>query len=251
MPDLQSNWEGLNQSLLCEIYPVKRVRKNGDGPVEFVPEGDVSVKAPLTESNFSQVVGWNSPFEGQTADAKLGTLSALLQAGDIDGALNALNKSGLVGTGKLTEIQDAAGNLQGRMGITRLNSVQIMSAMAPAKLSCTMVFRALSEPKREVEDPVDQLTRWSLPRELAPDGFIANAINSGNALRTVLPSLAPLPVAIRYAGRLFNPMVIESIDYPLTVPRDSRGRALAMNVQISFGSLFAFDAKDWAAMRNG
>ncbi|HSW18313.1 MAG TPA: hypothetical protein VLJ86_13890, partial [Ramlibacter sp.] len=115
----------------------------------------------------------------------------------------------------------------------------------------TAHFRALRNSRQEVQEPLDQLVSWSLPVKLAPDGTLTNVLKGGVAARSIYPSKAPPIVAMMYADMLFQPMVIESISVPLTMPRDKDGHAISTSVQMSIASLTALDRADWASISLG
>lgn len=247
-----SKWGSLNRSLLASIY---EVTPSGE------PSGGARVVAPLTEANIELTANWQSAFENIGVEAKLPTLMAMLQNGTLESYSETLLPkgsdgllSGILGPlrASITELSRGA---QGRSTLTKLNSTQVFTGAAPVKVPVTMIFRAFDDPDAEVQAPVDQLARWTLARQLAANGSIAQAIRNyregQGVLKSLLPSEAPQLVGLRYAGYTFAPLVIESMSHPLTVPRSKDGEPLHVAVQLQLASLTALDAGDWTRARQG
>ena len=239
---LSSEWLGLSPHLIASFY---RVVKDGQGI--WRPADDlITIKAPLTEAGMEVALSWNSPFEDAGADKGMPTISAMLQSGQIQPYLNALG----VGGGK---IANTAKEFEGRTGITKLNSTQVFAGMPPVKIQVTALFRAWLDPAKEVEAPVNQLMAWALPEELSVDGAIVSIIKAtkdqSSAIAALLPSAAPVMVAMLYKGRTYSPLVIESITYPLNSPIDASGRFTELSIPMTLCTLTAFDRKDWSASR--
>lgn len=245
MPVLTSQWGGLSRRLIASFY---RVEKDREG--KWHPSSDeVEVRAPLSESNMEVALSWQSPFEDAGADRGIPTISAMLQSGSLQPFLD--------GGGYTSTF---VSKFEGRTGITKMNSVQVFTGMPPVKIQVTAVFRAWADPASEVEAPFSQLMAWALPQELAPDGAILSgldaakeAFSGGNisdaAAKGLLPSRAPVCVAMSYKGRLYSPLVIESIGHPMNSPVDSQGRYTELQVPMTLCTLTAFDAPDWKASR--
>lgn len=64
----------------------------------------------------------------------------------------------------------AVRGLEGRSGMTRLNSTQVFCGMPPIKLQGTALFRAWSDPASEVEAPFNQPMARALPVKLSELG---------------------------------------------------------------------------------
>jgi hypothetical protein len=252
-PVLSSDWTGLSRHLIASFFPVRRIVEGTDVRWEREPNS-IEVQAPLTEGQLDQTANWTSPFENQTADAKLSSLSSMLQIGGFEAILNSLQevvgKDGYVG-GKLNSASKALLTLQGKSAVTKLNSTQIFSGMPPLKITATAHFRALLDADAEVRRPMQQLMEWALPKKLSAQGLVGNALASDKELgwRTVYPSEAPQIIGMTYADCLFVPMVIENMPQPLTNPRDRDGRMLHAAITFTLGSLTALDKDDWAATR--
>jgi len=264
---LSSQWGGLSSSLIASFWEVDRDGKrvqtqsaNGtmiDGPV---------VMAPLSEANLDVTLGWQSPFEQMGPETKAPTLFAMLQSGAlqpiVDAAnnlINTFNPMNLLpgqkpSTGQ-TISPDTFKQFIGRTGITKLNSIQVFSGMPPVKIPVTAIFRAWSDPVTEVENPVDQLMSWALPVNLAanstPLSNMANLIiGTTDWLNALLPSLSPTLIAMKYKGRTYSPLVIESIGYPISSPIDENGKFVELSVPMTLCSLAAIDRGDWITMKN-
>lgn len=251
---LSSDWTGLSNKLIAKFFPVRRVVEGTNVRWEREPNS-VEVHAPITEGTLEQTANWTSPFEGQTPDAKLSSLSSMLQTGGFGAILNALQQylpaDSFLG-GSIDVATQQLQTLEGRTGVTKINSTQVFSGMPPMKLTVTAHFRALFDALAEVEHPMHQLMSWTLPKKLAQQGLVGNALDKAmkeGALRTVYPSEIPQIIAMQYANMLFKPIVIESIPYPLTGPRDSNGRLISGSMTLSLATLTAIDKDDWAAFR--
>jgi hypothetical protein len=251
---LSSKWGGLNPSLLATIYPV-----NQQG---YQLPGEVSVVAPPTEGNIELSANWQSPFEQSGTENKAPVIMQMLQSGTLQSYSEVLlGKGSNEGGGNgwqarlAQEISDFSREGQGRSGMTKLNSTQIFTGAGPIKIPLTLHFRAFDNPAAEVQAPLDQLARWTLARQLAPNGSLVSAIQNFTQgqgfLKTLLPSLAPQMVALRYGGYTFAPMVIESMSHPITAPRTADGAMLHVAVQVTLASLTALDQGDWTRARSG
>lgn len=252
-PVLSSDWTGLSRHLVASFFPVRRVVEGANVRWEREPNS-VEVQAPLTDGTIDQVANWTSPFENQTADANLSSLSAMLQTGGFQAILNSLQekfgKDSYLGQ-KLGGGAAALATLEGKSAVTKLNSTQIFSGMPPLKITATAHFRALYDPEREVRQPMDQLMAWTLPKKLSAQGLVGNVLdpNQDASWRTLYASDAPQIIGMAYADSLFIPMVIENNPQPLTGPRDRSGRLISAQITFTIGSLTAFDKADWKSTR--
>lgn len=171
---LASSWTGLNEALLGRIYPVE-----ADGRPRA---GSPDVAAPLTDATLELTANWQSPFEQSGAESRMPAISAMLQSG----TLQSYAQLSFLGLGSddgirarlAQEVIEFSKNGQGRSGMTKMNSTQVFNGAAPAKISMTLHFRAFSEPTEEVSDPIDQLARWTLAKQLAANGSIVQAIQN-------------------------------------------------------------------------
>ena len=151
---------------------------------------------------------------------------------------------------------------RGRTGITKLNSTQVFTGMAPLRLQANIMLRAWRDPQAEVEEAINLLMDWALPRYLAPEGTLLTAAlewagsknrTANSLVEAALPSEVPALLAIRYKQRVFAPMVVESIGLPLNSPSDKLGRFVQMQIPVTFSSLTAWDGAGWqgAQPQNG
>ena len=259
---LTSDWgaekSGLNPHLIAKIYPVDKDGKAIDG--------EDTVAAPLTDGNLEITLNWSSPFENSGTDSKLPAITQLLQSGQAATMLTLM--SGLLAglsddpNSKINKAKNAiaetakqAATLENRTGITKLNSRQIFTGLPPIKLPVTLYFRAWKDAKSEVEAPIDQLHRWALPQKLADISSMEDALKQlteGNVpnLMTLFPSSIPLFVALEYGGRVYKPLVIESISHALVTPRTSTGDKLTASVQLTLATLEAWGKADWDRSEN-
>jgi hypothetical protein len=251
-PVLSSDWTGLSRHLIASIFPVRRVVEGTTVRWEREP-GSVEVQAPITDGSLEQTANWTSPFENQTADAKLSSLSSMFQTGGFEAILNALQQA--VGAdsflgGQIGQANAQLKTLEGRTAVTKLNSTQVFSGMPPMRINVTAHFRALFNAVAEVERPMRQLMAWAQPKKLSTQGLVGNALDSSQekGWRTVYPSEAPQILGMTYADMLIRPIVIETIPYPLTGPRDSNGHLLVGSMTLAMATLTALDKDDWAGM---
>ncbi len=261
MITLGSNWQGLHPSLIAHFRPV-----DYDGNFLNEPE----VVAPLLEGGMeSGQSNWQSPFESMGPESKAPALVAMLQSGAVLPLINAI-KSDLndLATGKginSSPAQLASGaaafasraanyvgtslsGIRGRTGVTKINSTQVFSGMPPIKLSITLLFRAWSDPVTEVMQPISQLLQWAVPQHLSPDGVLAGIVDGRNGqsgiLNNLLPSTAPLLLNFRFGNRVYQKMVIESYELPITAPRDNNGNWTDVSMPITLATLTALDRQD-------
>lgn len=238
-------WDGINPTLIASIYEV-------DHKGEPVDEESRVRCLFVDDANLEVTLNWQSPFEGAGPEARAPTLSAMLQSGAIQPIAERLG-DGVGGATK--EVSDTA---RGRTGITKLNSTQVFSGMPPARLQTTIMLRAWRDPQAEVEEPLDQLMHWLLPQYLAPEGTLLTAAldwfregerDVNGFVEAAMPSAAPSLVAIRYKGRTYAPMVVESVGVPLNSPSDKYGRFVQLQLPVTFATLTAIDRNDWDNMK--
>lgn len=241
---LGSMWDGLSKHLIARIYEV-------DNKGNAVPGGPV-VYAPFGEVTLDIELNWQSPFEGAGAEGGAPTFTAGLQSGawadiaDKVGESTGINTSGISG---------AARDAEGRSGMTKLNSTQIFTGMPPLRIQGELLFRAWADPNKEVEQPINQLMIWALPKKLAAVGTMATAAldyatTDKGAVESMLPSQVPALLAITYKNRTYAPVVIERMSYPLSSPIDSAGQFTQMRLPITIATLRAYDRDDWNGTRS-
>lgn len=256
-----SQWGGISPTLLARIFPVERYEVRGaDGKVaeykyrELVADHE-SVKAPISDSNLEATLNWQSPFENSGPENKAPSMMAIIQSGQLGSFIMSLQnalpdavKNATNADDKIAEARDLARSIEGRTGMTKLNSTQVFSGSPPVKINMTLHFRALQNPVAEVEKPYMQLLRWAMPQKLAPDSFLANALNSQSSgqsfVETMFPSKAPQLVGFEYGGNTFMPMVIEFISNPLDGHLGITGKPVYRAVQLSMSTLAALDEGD-------
>jgi hypothetical protein len=261
-PPLSSQWLGLSRHLLAAFYEIKRDGKDAAGSDVWVrADPRVSVEAPLSESSIEATLNWQSPFEHAGSESKAPMLMAMLQSGALQPLVDAVVKAGTAtgaGAGIAADAQKKSSEFlkqfEGRTGITKLNSVQVFTGMPPVKISVTAVFRAWADTEKEVEAPVAQLWLWALPVKLADNSTILSrgvdvASGSGGWIDVLMPSMAPVTIAMRYKGRTYQPLVIESIGDPIGSPVTARGGYVEKAIPLTLSTLAAVDRKDWGNLR--
>lgn len=250
---LTSKWAGLSRHLIASFFPVESYSSGDDKKVMWRRAANsVEVQAPLTDGNLEATLNWHSPFENTGADQKFSSLSALLQSGTLTPLAilfkEFMDKKGL-GNSLTDELVDRTRKLEGRSSITKLNSTQVFNGMPPLKISVTAHFRALEDADVEVRRPLNQLMSWALPQELADAGPILELVRAGDP--SLYPSRVPQILGMKFADMSIMPVVIESMPYPLTAPRDRHGTLLSAQVAMQISSLSALDARDWTAIQQG
>ncbi len=242
-------WNGLSRHLIARIYPC-----DAKG-VEVLEVSNVY--GPITDANLDLTLNWQSSFENSGPESKLPSIMALIQSGQLGVVANMLQTAGLANEeGSITKrladtAKEASKSLEGKTGITKLNSRQVFSGMPPIKLTFTMHFRAYSDPESEVGSPYRTLLEWALPKKLAEDGRFEEALRNDGAtteklLAALFPSEAPTLVGFSYGNERYAPMVIEHIGNPIDGPRDSSGRLIYQAIQLSLSTLTALDKNDVA-----
>lgn len=252
-------WGRLSKGLLAEIYPLKKINRDG-GTFDFERAG-ASVFALLTEGQIEFSNNYTTPFESSNPESRLPNLMGMIQSGQLisafgqifggdktQGFLDLINLSGLVEQGG-----DLLQSLEGRTNLTKVNSTEIYVSTSPLKMPLTFVLRAWQDAKTEVEDPIARLESWTLPEYLYDQGLLVSLANSGGTVeekvQSLWPSKVPPFVAIQYAGRTYKPLLIETISSPLVVERDPDLNRLFAQVTLSVTSRTALDAPTWAGMR--
>lgn len=255
---LSSRWDGLSPHLIARFYEVK---KTNNGAWMRTPDSDrKTVLAPLSEANIEISLNWQSPFEHAGPESRAPTLLAMLQSGALQPIIDAFIGGGGDTGGLASQAQQRSNDFirqfEGRTGITKLNSTQVFNGMPPAKFQITALFRAWSDPAKEVEEPFDKLMQWALPIKLSPDGSVLArsaqaARGESNFIDALVPSLAPTLVAMQYKGRTYSPLVIESISDPIGSSVNYKGKYVEKSVQMTLATLTAIDRDDWGDYRSG
>lgn len=248
-----TSWVGLNENLigvLSECYETGRDLKGG-----------FYIEAPISDANFEASFNWQSPFENAGPESKAPALMALLQTGQLSSFVDAAQSvaEGLLPdsvadkTASLgSKVKEASEALKNRTGITKLNSRQIFSGMPPVKISATLHFRAIKDPKTEVVEPYLNLLKCAFPRRLAESGVFTEVLkalgdsskSAKDVIYSMFPSYTPRFVSFKYSGNKYTPMVIESLSNPIDGPIDRNGYPLSRQVQITLATLTALDVED-------
>lgn len=244
-------WGALSEHLFAVLFPCD------DKGVELTSTDGLSeaIYGPATDVQFDSTLNWQSPFESSGPESKAPTIMAMLQTGQlatVAHALQAVLPEGV--TGDFT--RDLAGkaekwarDLQGRTGITKLNSRQVFSGMPPIRITLQLHLRAVMDAEAEVVKPYQQLLEWSWPQELAANGILSEVLTGdGSFLDAMFPSRAPQMVGFRYGNNRYGPMVIESVANPLDGPMDSNGNPIYRSVQLTIATLTALDRRDVAGI---
>lgn len=254
-PGLGSDWQGLNNHLIARFYPVNSVGEGKDRRYVKDPD-ELAVYAPILDgAEMEYQLNWQSPFEQMGTEAKAPAISAMLQSGLLSDFFGQFTRSVGVGgansenpTQNQGAIQGTLKSLEGRTGITKLNSTQTFAGMPPVKCTMKLLFRAYSDPKSEVMEPIKTLIKWAMPQELSPDGALVNVMQAisgeGKWLDVLMPSKAPRLIAMEYKGRIYKPLVIEMISDPITSPTTSDGSYAKAEVSLTISSLTAWDKAD-------
>jgi hypothetical protein len=267
---LSSKWDGLNLSLFAFLQEA-----GFDGKKINDTKNATIVAAPFTEGQIESKQNWTSYYEQKGVEGMRPALAYGAQSGlfldlakslrdskDVE-SLNKLNGSGsIAGKYATAGAIDILKKAEGRHGMTKVNSRQIYSGSTPVTIPLTLKFRAFEDPAKEVEEPIDQLWQWTLPKEIIAGSALSNFLNrktGGGAVETLveslLPSRIPSMLWLQLGGgsgaRSFSPMVIESMGHPLKVPRSKDGEMLNVEVQLSLSTLTAMDVLDWKNTRQG
>lgn len=240
-----SLWNGLNPHLLADMW--KLVKRDNQWTRDT---STPTFRAAMMEASMEIALNWQSPFENSGTDTQAPTLSAMLQSGSLQPLLAALTNNGE----QFSQIHQKAGSVlssfEGRTGITKLNSTQVFNGMPPVKITGTLMLRAWADALAEVQRPLDLLMDWALPQELSKDGSVLARAAQGargqmGTIEALMPSLAPVPVAMRYKRYLFQNMVLESAQINLDSPITVDGYFAEMRIPITLCSMTAIDRHDW------
>lgn len=248
--DLGSDWGSMSQVLMARIFVCDA--KGIADTKEFA-----GVYGPLVEGGGVSITqNWQSPFENSGPETKAPTLTGMLQTGGLVPVLNALQAISPFKDGPIADSLDAGSDklksimhdLQGRTGVTKLNSRQVFAGMPPVKFTFGIRFRAITSALSEVEAPLARLLEWVFPQELAEDGILSEVLQTtkdvDSFIKALFPSKAPKLLGLTHGGRTYPPSVIESLDYPLDAPRDNQGNYIDLTVQVNMSTLTALDRPD-------
>ncbi len=261
---LSSLWDSLNPNLLAEFFEVRKTADASGAKAAVwgrVQDGP-SVRAPLVESSLEASLGWASPFEQSGLESAAPMLLSMVQSGALQPTLDSAGGLMVKGLGMISQSwannlnsfmdrsKNYAKGFEGKSGITKLNSTQVFTGMAPVKIQVKALFRAWKDPATEVETPVGQLWAWALPQFIAPESTLASrlmdSMSREESLDILLPSTIPVHIGMTYKRRTYQPLVIESIDLPIGGPITKDGHPTEMAVSMTLCSLTAWDKNDWA-----
>jgi hypothetical protein len=257
-----SQWGGMSRALMARFFPVESVVNEATGKRTFIEARDLfgfggsdAFVAPVTDVQFELAGNWQSPFENSGPESKTPSLMAIIQSGQLGTSIAALQGvAGAIGLNAdgakevLKKSQDVARKLEGKTGMTKLNSTQVFSGSPPVKIMLTLHLRALQNPTNEVEKPYNALLGWAAPKRLADDSYLNNAAagatDDRDFLDIMFPSEAPSLIGFSYTGKTFLPMVIESISNPMDGQLGISGQSIYKTVQITLATLTALDSED-------
>lgn len=260
----QPSAEGLSPYLMADFFEVQEeIGRDVNGSPEvtaYVKPLTPIVRAFVIEADFSVNLNWQSPFESAGPETKAPALTSALQSGFLESVTGSASNLVDWSKSKTQGKEDSSGTIQnvlrsfaGRSGISKLNSRQTFNGMAPYKIQMTLLFRAWLDAGKEVEVLFDQMMTWALPQYLANDATIValadNFKNDKSLAESLLPSKVPQIIGMRYKGRTFMPLVIESIGQPLSSPINARGQFVQLQVPITLCSIAAIDRNDWKRMK--
>lgn len=279
----EHNFGTLDPRLIAEIGLAEEYRigidLEGRTAREYRPsDNGPTVKAILTDADLEMANQYSSPFESQNLEQKFPTLTGGLQTGQLVDAANNVaggrvdalagqlqaraSAGGIGGIAASTalvavEAVQSAGaglmgsleSLKGKSAFTKINSTLIYLGTSPVKISATLFFRAWSDADAEVERQVQRLQEWGSPVYLSRTGAVENLLTGKSIGGSFFPSEIPPVLFLRYGGRVYCPLVIESISTPLVVERDHNADRLAVSVQVQFSSLTAWDKGDISKTR--
>lgn len=247
---LSSLWDDLSPHLIASFYEVV---KTGTDQWSRVPgkSDPATVQAPLTDVSMEIALNWQSSFEQAGPESKAPALMAMLQSGALQPIVDTLIKKKDSAGSAQQQSNNFLSQFEGRTGITKLNSTQVFNGMPPVKITATALFRAWRSPATEVEAPFNKLMEWALPVELSKDGSVlARAAETVKGdmgyVEALMPSKSPTRVAMKYKGRTWSPLVIESIGMPMSSPVDKTGRYVELAIPMTLCTLTAIDRKDWS-----
>lgn len=246
---LSSLWDGLSPHLIASFFEVAKIGDDAWGRTSKTDPK--TVLAPLTDANMEIALNWQSPFEQAGPESKAPALMAMLQSGALQPIVDSVMGKQKEQGGAQQKSNDFLSQFEGRTGITKLNSTQVFNGMPPVKIQVTALFRAWRDSMKEVEEPFNKLMEWALPIELSKDGSVlARAVETAKGdmgyVEAMMPSKSPTRIAMKYKGRIYSPLVIESIGQPMTSPIDKNGRYVELAIPMTLCTLTALDRNDWA-----
>ena len=264
---LQAN--GLNPHLLASI---SLAPSKNDATGELTAAADATtVIAVLEDGEFALENQYSTPFESSNPEGRMPNLMGMLQSGltvqtltDVLGAAPVKppeTQAGGSGEQASGFWDTAAQNntllgtlegLKGRSTFTKINSYQIYTSSNSVRITGTLVFAAWENAKTEVEAAVKKLQEWTAPELLADKSALVSGLTSdATGLQGFFPSLVPPAVTLKYGGKTYSPLVIESLSAPITAPMTSDGSRISIKCQITLVSRTAWDKADIQALYGG
>lgn len=267
LPIVGSLWQekGLNPKLVASIRPVIEGNiEGGQGEQTYsVDTSQPIVAALLEDADFSIEAQYSTPFESSNPEGRMSNLMGMIQSGQANAAyyslfaassdpsgFSSLVADGAAAVGEFTGASDvlkqaetSISGLKGRSNFTKLNSRQIYTSSNSVRISATLVFQAWANAKAEVEDAINLLQQWASPAKLSEQSLLVAGVSEGIS-EGMFPSIIPPLVQLQYGGKVYKPMVIESVSAPITAPMNANGDRIAVRAQVTFLSLNAWDKAD-------
>lgn len=257
--------KGLNPHLIAYIRPVIELNSEaGQGEQTYGPQKNAGIVGALLEdADFAIESQYSTPFESSNPEGRMPNLMGMIQSGQANAAFYSLiaasgDPTGFSGaiadgaaaigdftgaTDAFKEAETALNGLKNRSNFTKLNSRQVYTSSNSVRISATLVFQAWANAKKEVEDALSLLQQWSSPVELSKESLLVASVTDGIS-EGMFPSIIPPLVQLQYGGKVYKPMVIESVSAPITAPMTANGDRIAIRAQVTFLSLNAWDKND-------
>ena len=269
LPTVGTEWRNkkLNPKLMAIVRELTETTGE-DGTVSYSANTTQPLLAALLEdAEFTVESQYSTPFESSNPEGRLPNLMGMIQSGQASAAYYSLFAatsdptgftgavaSAVEGAGEITGVSDSVGaifseaesalsGLKGRSNFTKLNSRQIYTSSNSIRISGSMMFVAWADAKKEVEDAIDLLQQWASPKKLSTKSLLVGGLTEGIS-EGLFPSEIPPIVQLQYGGKVYKPLVIESVSAPITAPMNSGGNRIAVRVQVTFLSLTAWDKND-------
>ncbi len=248
---LGSVWgeKGLNKNLIAVIRKVTEDVSNGQGNETYPTDtSEPTVMGLFDDCEFSIESQYSTPFESANPEGRMPNLMGMIQSGTMASAGYTFFNGG-------KEKEEGASDswidkglaelegLKGRSNFTKLNSRQIFTSTSSVRISGTLSFHAWSNAKKEVEQALAKLQQWALPEQLSSQSLLVGLGTKGFS-EALFPSKIPPMVSLQYGGKLYSPLVIESVSAPITAPMTKNGDRIAIKAQITLLSLMAWDKQD-------
>lgn len=204
-----------------------------------------TVQALVIDSNLSQESTWSTPFENSNPENRLPSLLGSLQSGVASDTVGAATSKLNMGDNLSEALERAAG----RSSFTKVNSTQIYVSSQSAQIQMTLLFSAWSDAGLEVEKPLGLLHQMNTPIELSDKSLAQNVLTADDLdLHTFLPSLIPPKVTLKYGGRIYKDLILQSFSRPLSGNMDEHGNLMQAEVPIVLVGYQAWDGRDIASM---